>query len=724
MKSKIRIVSVLLSALLGCALAVGAVGCLASGFDIAVSGAWIIGAVALLCAALGALGGRVRRWWIVLLILSVGGTAYLWFFGSLGLQGMALLDRITLAYEEAYGWTPTAFFSDPLFLATLEQPIGWLMALFSIWLSFMIAKAANPMIVIALSALPVIPCLVATHTAPGGGWAFLWIAAAVTLLLAVSGCRKRSAPRLKRTALTAVAVMAATALLLTAVPPDGEYDQKHEWRDHILHRLGLHSGSEDNDHTAFSRAPVEVLEEAGYPRGTQMVMKLLASKETVAYVREQDYNLYDGARWGSDPDRSFEPQWHGDADWYLSVQTSVAYSRKMVPYYPTTRVRGEGGNVRNMRRDTEYTWAVNELDDNWKEQLRESARNNNYTAWSQLDDWYSGNVFLYEDEFASIPSLEAETDLYYANPYEPLVYGYEDYLGLPAMTQLWADGVVSSLVSDDMIYTDKADAIVAYVQSQAEYVDHTYSAPDDGEDFAQWFLEDYRKGCCVHFATATAVLLRAAGVPTRYVTGYARELPRTTWTAVLETHAHAWVEYYEPLMGQWIRLETTPPGAIGIGVEEEETTTTDELTASTTMPHDDDTTTTTAPATVSEDSHPLTDLPWKTIALATVGVVTVIGGVMLQRVWRLRARRRRRQRAAPNDRARLMWHEAQRLSKALKESPPDELYALAQKAAFSRDVLTDAELSVLEAYLTACTVRLKTRPFPRRVWHRLVLVLY
>ena len=120
----------------------------------------------------------------------------------------------------------------------------------------------------------------------------------------------------------------------------------------------------------------------------------------------------------------------------------------------------------------------------------------------------------------------------------------------------------------------------------------------------------------------------------------------------------------------------------------------------------------------------MADLPWDTIALVTVSVAGVIALVALQRACRLRARRRRRQRANPNDAARLMWHEALRLSKRLKETPPDALYELAQKAAFSRAVLTEAELSVLEAYLTACIERLKTLPFPRRVWHRLVLVLY
>lgn len=42
----------------------------------------------------------------------------------------------------------------------------------------------------------------------------------------------------------------------------------------------------------------------------------------------------------------------------------------------------------------------------------------------------------------------------------------------------------------------------------------------NGKDFVEYFLEENKEGYCTHFASAEAVILRAMGVPTRYVEGY------------------------------------------------------------------------------------------------------------------------------------------------------------------------------------------------------------
>ncbi|MBI5240514.1 MAG: transglutaminase domain-containing protein [Elusimicrobia bacterium] len=75
-------------------------------------------------------------------------------------------------------------------------------------------------------------------------------------------------------------------------------------------------------------------------------------------------------------------------------------------------------------------------------------------------------------------------------------------------------------------------------------------------------LEDFllrtRAGHCEHFATATVLLLRAAGVPARYAAGYSvQEYSRLEKAYVARgRHAHAWSEAY--LDGRWQDLDTTP----------------------------------------------------------------------------------------------------------------------------------------------------------------------
>lgn len=72
------------------------------------------------------------------------------------------------------------------------------------------------------------------------------------------------------------------------------------------------------------------------------------------------------------------------------------------------------------------------------------------------------------------------------------------------------------------------------------------------------FMERTHAGHCEYFASATVLLLRAAGIPARYATGYAVQ----EWSArenahlVRERHAHAWVRAW--VHGAWREIDTTP----------------------------------------------------------------------------------------------------------------------------------------------------------------------
>ena len=75
------------------------------------------------------------------------------------------------------------------------------------------------------------------------------------------------------------------------------------------------------------------------------------------------------------------------------------------------------------------------------------------------------------------------------------------------------------------------------------------------------FLLRSRSGHCEYFATATVLLLREAGIPARYVTGYG--LPEgngdsSGWLAVRNRDAHAWATAF--VKGKWLTVDTTPPG--------------------------------------------------------------------------------------------------------------------------------------------------------------------
>lgn len=83
----------------------------------------------------------------------------------------------------------------------------------------------------------------------------------------------------------------------------------------------------------------------------------------------------------------------------------------------------------------------------------------------------------------------------------------------------------------------------------------------------EYFLGDSRAGHCEYFATATVLLLRAAGIPARYAVGYAvvefSDLENVY--VVRKRHAHAWTLVY--INGRWQEFDTTPPA--WVGMEEE-----------------------------------------------------------------------------------------------------------------------------------------------------------
>lgn len=74
------------------------------------------------------------------------------------------------------------------------------------------------------------------------------------------------------------------------------------------------------------------------------------------------------------------------------------------------------------------------------------------------------------------------------------------------------------------------------------------------------FLTKSRSGHCEYFATSTALLLREAGIPARYTTGYAvMERDRKRGEFVIRgTHGHAWCRVWDGDSGRWIDFDTTP----------------------------------------------------------------------------------------------------------------------------------------------------------------------
>ncbi len=99
------------------------------------------------------------------------------------------------------------------------------------------------------------------------------------------------------------------------------------------------------------------------------------------------------------------------------------------------------------------------------------------------------------------------------------------------------------------------NALTAYFNQQDFY--YSLTPPALGRDSIDQFLFQTRSGFCSHYASATALLLRHAGIPARVVGGYQGGDWHATqgYLAVRQREAHAWVEYLD--QGHWQRFDPT-----------------------------------------------------------------------------------------------------------------------------------------------------------------------
>jgi transglutaminase-like putative cysteine protease len=131
------------------------------------------------------------------------------------------------------------------------------------------------------------------------------------------------------------------------------------------------------------------------------------------------------------------------------------------------------------------------------------------------------------------------------------------YLTLPKTTPERVITLARDLTAASKTSFDRALAIESYLRTTFPYT-LDIPAPPPGHDVADYFLFELKKGYCDYYATAMVVLARAAGLPARFVTGYANGSydPASAQYIVTEANAHSWVEIFFPDIG-WVEFEPT-----------------------------------------------------------------------------------------------------------------------------------------------------------------------
>jgi hypothetical protein len=132
------------------------------------------------------------------------------------------------------------------------------------------------------------------------------------------------------------------------------------------------------------------------------------------------------------------------------------------------------------------------------------------------------------------------------------------YLQVPTLDPRTRD-LAAQITSKFSNEYDKAANVELYLKTHYSYT-LDLTGPRAADPLAN-FLFVTRTGHCEYFASAMTILLRAAGVPARYVTGF---LPGEYNDLggdyiIRQSDAHAWVEVYFPSYG-WVTFDPTPAG--------------------------------------------------------------------------------------------------------------------------------------------------------------------
>jgi transglutaminase-like putative cysteine protease len=138
------------------------------------------------------------------------------------------------------------------------------------------------------------------------------------------------------------------------------------------------------------------------------------------------------------------------------------------------------------------------------------------------------------------------------------------YTQLPKSIPPEVHALAREVTTGQETWFDKARAVEKYLKRPPfTYDQKNVAVPEGDEDYVAQFLFETQQGYCDNFSTSMVVMLRAVGIPARWVKGYSGgeykwlgEESRKVYE-ITNNNAHSWVEVYFPGSG-WLAFEPTP----------------------------------------------------------------------------------------------------------------------------------------------------------------------
>ncbi len=195
-------------------------------------------------------------------------------------------------------------------------------------------------------------------------------------------------------------------------------------------------------------------------------------------------------------------------------------------------------------------------------EARVSPNNSRYLYALDMPVGRSTESFLSEDfQLLGIRTLSAEFNygqqawLEYSGG-RPLTHEQrEQYTSLPANSNPRLVAWGRQLLSDHSLADDRLQSLRVHLAEGGYSITQTPEIDEYANSLDEFFF-DRKEGGIENLASATAVALRAAGIPTRLVSGYrgGSLIALTNFVVVRQANAHVWVEAWDDSSG-WSRIE-------------------------------------------------------------------------------------------------------------------------------------------------------------------------
>ena len=306
-----------------------------------------------------------------------------------------------------------------------------------------------------------------------------------------------------------------------------------------------------------------------FEKSGKTMLEVVMSKPESYYLRGFVGSVYTSTGWRqSDGEKLYK-----NADLFYWLHKEGFYGQSQLSQ--AAKVTGDVSDsnrmiVKNIGASTKYIYAPYEVLSDKNELLDERQIGDEVLSAGTFLPKKSYTYYALDNQVKRYTQIAAELDRneeryadYLNNESHYNEYVYRSYTELPDNFYSLMKSTLGSF--DKQIgHYDYAKAKQEIVTYLCENMTYSESVSASKKDFVQDFLVNTKSGYSVHFATAATLMFRYFGIPARYVEGYlitpddVQNVKANTAIKIDDSHAHAWVEFYQDGVG-WIPFEVTPP---------------------------------------------------------------------------------------------------------------------------------------------------------------------